>query len=374
MHIVIDAHLAVKKIDGVARYLIGLLSKLPRLDRSIRYTILELPKSQSGLPQKIFQDENVDRVELDLPGPSPRQHLFMSKILNQLNANVYHHPQYDLPIGLKLATVATIHDLKFLFYPQFLTRHSKLKSWYIKQSLKHTVKKATQIIAVSQNTLSDLKQISPTVESRTKVIYHGVNQRSSGLQRNQNLPVDISGDFILFVGTRRPHKNIEGLINAFSILRTQHNLEVDLVIAGKAYSEHSLPEKTAKATGMERHTHFLDFVSDSELEALYSRAKVVALPSFYEGFGFPLVEAMAHGKPVVASNITSIPEVVGEAGLLFDPNEPQDIAAKILRVLTEPLLYNKLSQAAAKRASAFEWDKVAEATLEVYLAAASRVA
>ncbi|MFQ5652696.1 MAG: glycosyltransferase family 4 protein [bacterium] len=388
MHIVIDAHLAVKKIDGVARYLIGLLTELPGLDRSITYSILALPEEKSGLPGEIFAEENVNKVILDLMGPSPRQHAIVPGLLKKLRADLYHHPQYDLPFRVRVPSVVTIHDLKYIFYPQFLSNRSWLKSFYIQHSLRYSLERASRIIAVSENTRRDLAGFLGRPPERVQVIHHGVDRPTSpfvpaaprlrrtagqasehNVKEHKKLALDIQRDFILFVGTRRPHKNIEGLIQALALLRKKYEQEIDLVVAGKAYSDYTAPERLVQHLGLQHHVHFLDFVPDAELAALYQSARVVSLPSFYEGFGFPVLEALAYGKPFVGSNVTSIPEVVGKAGLLVDPNSPEDIADKINQILSDESLAEALCRKALQRVEEFTWKAMAEATLKVYLEA-----
>lgn len=366
MHIVIDAHLAVKKIDGIARYLIGLLSELPKIDTSIQYSILTLPEHKSSLPQTIFTNPNVRRIEFNMMGPSPKQHFIMHGLLRKLKADLYHHPQYDLPFGVKIPTVVTIHDLKYIYYPEFLTKINRLKSSYIRKSLAYSLNKADRIIAVSNSTLNDLTSFCPLPSKRIKVINHGVNGAKRTSLNQKKLPLDLANEFVLFVGTRRPHKNIEGLIKALAILRKNYKFDIDLVISGKAYSDYTEPEKLAKELEIDKSVHFLDFVPDTQLSALYQSAQLVALTSFYEGFGFPLLEAMSYGKPVVGSNMTSIPEVIGEAGLLVDPYDSEDIARKIHLILTDRSLYEELSKKALHRSKLFSWAAVARATLEVY--------
>ncbi len=367
MHIVIDAHLAVREIDGVARYLIGLLQELPKLDAKIAYTILCLPDRKSGIPADIFSPENVTKVQIDLMGPSPKQHVMIPPLLRELKADLYHHPQYDLPFGLSLPTVATIHDLKYIYYPQYLSRRSRLKSFYIKRSLRYTLAHATHVIAVSEHTHRDIKRFAKRPIRNVTVVHHGVNSDTGKAPAAGNFTLDSQRDFVLFVGTRRPHKNIEGLIRALERLRTKHNCEIDLVVAGKAYSEYKRPENLVQQLGLADRVHFLDFVADDALPSLYHAARIVALPSFYEGFGFPVLEAMVHGKPFVGSNVSSIPEVVGDAGLLFDPNQPDEIAEKIVRILSDNQLEEDLRKRALQRARLFSWQSVAEKTLQVYL-------
>ncbi|MFQ5707896.1 MAG: glycosyltransferase family 4 protein [bacterium] len=367
MHIVIDAHLAVKQIDGVARYLNGLLTELPKVDPAIRYTILSLPSEASSLPEAIFANPNVQRVEINVDGLSPRQHLMMRGLLQELQADLYHHPQFDLPVGIGVPSVVTIHDLKYLAHPQFLKKKSRLKSLYIKKSLQHSLKAARQIIAVSKNTLHDLEKLFSFDKEKVSVIHHGVRKSSRRRADDKIVPPGMmANDFVLFVGTRRPHKNLVGLIEACHILRNRYRLAVDLVVAGKAYADYSEPEKTVRDLGMESHTHFLDFVPDRDLTALYRSARVVALVSFFEGFGLPLLEAMSYGTPVIGSNTTSIPEVIGDAGLLANPDDPNDIAQKIYQIISDEATAQKLSRAGLQRCKQFTWKSVAKSTLNVY--------
>ena len=372
MHIVIDAHLAIKKIDGVARYLNGLLMELPKIDTSIKYTILSLTHSKTSLPEDIFSYPNVKRIEVNLMGPSPKQHLIMRRLLKNLDADVYHHPQFDLPLGVTAPSVITIHDLKYIFFPEFLKKGSQLKRLYIKKSLQRSLKIADQVIAISQNTLNDSKQLNSNVEKKASVIYHGVDiPKKLSEKKVQQIKkrFNISENFILFVGTRRPHKNIDSLVRSLAILRNTLNLDIDLVVSGRAYSDYREPERLSRELGLDSVTHFLDFVADNELPALYQSAKVVALVSFYEGFGFPILEAMSYGIPVLGSNVTSIPEVVGDAGLLVDPHNPTEIAHKIYRIATDSHLNEKFSQAGLRRAKQFTWQAMAESTLNTYIKA-----
>ncbi|MCG8607098.1 glycosyltransferase family 4 protein [bacterium] len=365
MHIVIDAHLALKKIDGVARYLGGLLLELPKIDPSVRYSILSLPPEKSSLPDKIFSYPNVEPIQVKLKGPSPRQHLLIPRLLRNIGADLYHHPQFDLPFGIATPSVVTIHDLKYIFHPEFFMNKNRLKSWYIKKSLKYSLQKSTRVIVVSKSTLKDIQKTIPFDHAKASVIHHGVKLKFNG-QIPENWTDLNAESFVLFVGTRRPHKNIEGLIQALSLLRNEHRMNVDLVVAGKEYSDYSKPEELANQLGMESHVHFKNFVPDDKLASLYQSAQVVALVSFYEGFGFPLVEAMSVGTPVIGSNTASIPEVIGDAGLLVEPTNPADIAQKLFSILSDEKLQHRLSRAGLERARQFSWKSVAKATLNVY--------
>lgn len=366
MHIVIDAHLAVKQIDGVSRYLQGLLSELPKVDSGVDYSILTRPYSKSCLTEDLFTHPNVERIEVSLNGPTPRQHVFVPRLLSRLKPDLYHHPQYDLPIGISMPSVVTIHDLKYIFQPELLRRKSHFKSFYIKQSLRHSLRRANGIIAVSQNTLADLEKFANLDDKTTTVIGHGVEFKPENRTSSKSSLPGLPEQYILFVGTRRPHKNIDGLIRALHILHEQ-GVDISLIVCGKAYADYDRPERLTAALKLSEHVKFLDFVPDEQLQTLYRSAQVVALPSFYEGFGIPLIEGMAHSKPVLGSQLSSMPDVIGDAGLTVDPYDPVDIADKLERLLTNRQLYNELASKARKRAHNFSWSSVAKETFNFYI-------
>ena len=367
MHILIDAHLAVREVDGVARYLIGLLGELPKLDRSIRFTILTLSDSESSLPGSIFELDNVSRRVVSYHGPTPKQHLLTPRIIREVKPDIYHHPQFDLPYFINVPTIVTIHDLKYIFKPEFLKGAGRLKSYYIRRSILSSARRAEHVIAVSGNTLEDLVSLCGLDRSKVSVIYHGVDLKVDA--GSQDLPQTLRTErpYLLFVGTRRPHKNITGLIRAFGLLRKDKHHDIELVIAGKGYADYSEPESLTAELDLKPYIHFFDFVPDEYLPALYEKADVFVLPSFYEGFGIPVIEAMAQGTPVVASNVSSLPEIVADAGLLCDPNSPADIAAKIDRVISDEVTARQLADAGRKHSTNFSWSAVAELTLNAYI-------
>jgi glycosyltransferase involved in cell wall biosynthesis len=369
MHVLLDAHLAVKKIDGVARHIRGLLSELPALDRSIRYTVLTLPAGKSCLPPTLAEQPNVSLGELDLRGPSPRQNLIMPRLIREIKPDLYHHPQYDLPLTIRIPRVVTFHDLKYLFRPDFLEGNSFLKRSYIRWSIAHSLRSADQIISVSENTLKDLGKLFTFQDSKVSVIPNGVEPILGDKSSESANKITLPERYILFVGTRRPHKNINGLIHALKVVRVKFDLPIELVIAGKAYADYRDPEKTASDTGMTNFVHFKNFVSDAQLPRLYRKAEAFVLPSFYEGFGIPLIEAMANKTPVIGSDRSSIPEVIGSAGLLVNPERPDDIADKIFQICTDQRLRQRLIDAGLERSRQFSWKRIAEATLEVYIKA-----
>ena len=232
------------------------------------------------------------------------------------------------------------------------------------------------MITDSQNTAKDLFIHLRVPEHKIRVVPLGVD-----IDRFRELPRDIiqqSCDkyglmepFLLFVGERRPHKNIPGLIKAFQLLCQMTSKHNRLVIAGRPYANYRIPEQMVEKSSLSDKVIFIDNLPDHDLPALYQAADAVVLLSSYEGFGLPVLEAMASGTPVIASNTTSLPEVVGDAGILVDPFDHNGVATAITQVITGGKQRETKIEAGLKRAKEFSWEKCAVKTLDVYKKAIS---
>jgi glycosyltransferase involved in cell wall biosynthesis len=172
--------------------------------------------------------------------------------------------------------------------------------------------------------------------------------------------------FLLYVGERRPHKNLPGLLEAFMRFRKQSSRDYQLIIAGKRYADYEIPEKITAHLGLERHVRFLDYVPDQNLPFLYQSAEALILISHYEGFGLPVLEAMASGTPVVASNSSSLPEVIGEAGILVPPDDPDQTAEALMMVVIAGELRERCIARGLDQARQFTWERCADKTRAIY--------
>jgi glycosyltransferase involved in cell wall biosynthesis len=227
------------------------------------------------------------------------------------------------------------------------------------------------VFTISQSSKNDIIKYYHKRPADVVVTYLGIKNDSrfkiqdlrvsmKDLVKKFNLPKK----YVLFVGTIQPRKNISRLIDAFAAVVKKHK-DVDLVIVGKkGWLYEPILAEPAKM-GIENRVHFLDFVSDEELHALYEGAICYCLPSLYEGFGLPVLEAMQHGCPVITSNISSLPEAGGDACLYVDPESPSDIAKKIVELIEKPALRKKLIEKGYKHIKKFSWKKTAKETLQV---------
>ena len=255
-------------------------------------------------------------------------------------------------------------DLSYIHFPQLFKKKDlyQLKLW-----TKLSVKKAKKVFTISKASKSDIIKVYGVPESKVIVTYPGIKGKST--MQNSKLLKDkygIEGEYILFVGTLQPRKNIKKLIEAFSKLSTFNSQlsTLNLVVVGKKGWMYEEILGAPKKFGIEDKVKFLDFVTDEELQALYKNALCFILPSLYEGFGLPVLEAMQNGCPVITSNISSLPEAGGDAALYVDPQDVNDIADKIQKVISNQKLRDDMMEKGYKQVKKFSWEKTARETLK----------
>jgi glycosyltransferase involved in cell wall biosynthesis len=367
----IDAHLSENKITGIGRYLNGLLTALVEQDGVNDYHILIRNDLADHHPLRVLQSPNVSKIGVDLRGVHPVNQILLNRLIGRIRPDVYHHPHFDMPLFRGKGSVVTIHDLKYIRHPYFFPEFSRAKRFYMKAIMKRAVLGAQCVIAASMNTKNDLIDIFKVSQDKIDVVYHGLEKMfvvkgTRGEHASIREKYGIRDKFILFVGERRPHKNLVTLMNAFNAVKNNLHGTLKLVIIGKRYANYVAPEERARQLNLKGSVIFLDSVSDDELGEFYENAELLVLPSHYEGFGFPLIEAMSRGIPVLAGNNTSMPEVVGEAGLLVDSHSSADIAGKILNILKNEHASRDLVRKGLENIKRFTWEKAAKNTLKVY--------
>jgi glycosyltransferase involved in cell wall biosynthesis/ubiquinone/menaquinone biosynthesis C-methylase UbiE len=371
MKIAIDVSLAVGESAGVGSYTRGLLEGLAAVDPDneyILYSYLDFPQSpQPTLPQR----PNFSLQILQLGGEHweclwSRADLPPKEALDAVH--VLHSPFFNAPKEHHGALVVTIHDVSFLLQPQFHTEANRLHCF---QGTLNAALYADRIIAVSQQTKQDLIDYFSIPHERIRVIHEAPRkvytpERDVEVIRSALERLGIFHNFILFVGSIEPRKNLRTLLQAYATYVTRHAGEEWLVVAGgKGWLNNDLSQVAAEL-GIAKRVKFLGYVHEADLRVLYSAAKLFVYPSIYEGFGLPPLEAMACGAPVITSNTSALPEVVGDAALLVDPHNSEALYQAMERVLCNHDLRARMRQQSLARATFFSWERTAEETLAVY--------
>lgn len=256
--------------------------------------------------------------------------------------------------------VVTVHDLAFLRLPETVQKET-LEN--LRRRLPETLAQAQAIIAVSQATAKDLMELLRISPGRIHVIHEGVDPNFS--EKAISPPMELPKRYCLFVSTLEPRKNLLGLLRGFA-QAVAAGYPGSLVMVGRwGWHTEEAQRELAASPARQRILH-LDYLPGKFLPAVFRRAEMLLMPSWLEGFGLPVVEAMSCGVPVVVANTSSLPEVVGEAGILVDPSKPQELAQAIVRLASDPALRQELGQRGRKRAALFRWEEAAKATVGVF--------
>ncbi len=363
MHVGIDARLVYYTRAGIGEYTLRLTQALAEAFPQDRFVLLQDRRQQ----QKLIGAGNVRVAYSQVPSHHTLEQVLLPWVIGGLNVNLFHSPDFVPPLRYKGRSVITIHDLAFLIYPHFLTKDG---ARYYGQ-IDRAVRRADHIIAVSHSTKNDLVRMLGVAEERITVIHEAADPRmrpiprAEALQRVQAL-YGVPDDFILFVSTIEPRKNVGGLLRAYRRLRDDYRLTPALVLAGSPGWLNDDVHALVNQLNLKEHTYFLGRVETNDLPYLYNAARCLVHPAFYEGFGLTPLEAMACGTPTIVSNVSSLPEVVGDAALLVDPNQDEEITVALWRILTDKDLAASLRMKAQQRAASFSWRRAAEQTMAVY--------
>jgi glycosyltransferase involved in cell wall biosynthesis len=360
MHIGIDASRATRpRRTGTEGYSLHLIQALLALDQRNEYTLYF---NQAPAPGLLAQGPRCrHRV---MPFSRLWTHLRLSAELAAHPPGLLLVPAHVLPLIHPRRSVVTIHDLGYLHEPQ---AHRPLDRLYLDFSNRFHVRAATRLLAISQATKDDLVSRYGVAPERVAVTYlaagedmHPVDDptRVAGVKSNRG----IMGDYLLYVGTLQPRKNLTRLVQAFAPVAIQQP-GLQLVIAGKKGWRYDEIFAQVHRLGLEGRVLFTGYVVSEDLPALYTGALAFVFPSLYEGFGMPVLEAMACGAPVVASNTSSLPEVAGDAALLVDPTDVAALSAALSRMAGDAALRCELRGRGLVQAARFSWDRCARETL-----------
>lgn len=359
------ADLDHSRIDGTRIYIQNLLKNFGLQDREDRFLVYHKNKFNPQLEFPVFENYEIKKYPFPFWWTQTR---FAWEILKE-KPDVLWMPMHSLPCfrPRKTKTVVTIHDLAFKFFPDHFPKKDLRRLNFFTD---YAVKNADKLIAISNSTKNDILKLYPEIgEEKIKVIHHGYDK---GLFHENISHDEISrvkkcymlhvSRYMVFVGTIQPRKNIGTLLEAFKILRREEKQkDLGLVIAGsEGWLADPIVQEIKKAPGVVMTGNF----KTKDLPALLAGAEVFVLPSLYEGFGLPVIEAMACGTPAVVADNSSLAEVAGGAGLLFDSKDAKELAKKIRQVLEDQNLRNNLREKGLARAKNFSWEKCAGETLE----------
>jgi glycosyltransferase involved in cell wall biosynthesis len=351
---------------GIGTYVRNLLRHLARLDRTTDYVVL---CSQRDWKSTSELGENFRAIIDASPGYSLREQVTVPLDLRRERVDLFHAPHYVLPPLTPCRSVVTIHDCIHLRFPQYLP--SRLGYAYARSSMWVATHRSSRVLTVSEASKRDILKYFHIPEAKVDVIYNGIDERfwsppdAADVDRIRER-YQLDGRFVLYAGNIKPHKNIERLIEAFHTLKQHGFDDVKLLIIGDEVSKYATLRRAVHRYKLHKHVRFFGFVPDQTLAVLYRLAALFVFPSLYEGFGLPPLEAMASGTPVITSNVSSLPEVVGDAALLIDPYEPDAIAAAIERLLTDARLREDLRARGLKRAREFSWDQSVQRIRAIY--------
>ncbi|MDP8922648.1 MAG: glycosyltransferase family 4 protein [Chloroflexota bacterium] len=374
MRIAIDYTSAVNQTAGIGRFVRSLVEALVEVDATNEYVLLHAAPNPGREP-RVPIGTRVSRRGL------PISERWLNIIWHRARAplavdwltgpvDIFHSPDFVLPPVHRARTILTVHDLAFLLYPE--CADAALRA-YLENTVPDSARRADFIVADSDNTRRDVISLLGIDPERVAVVpggvdpsFHPVDDPSRQRALRARLGLGADTPYILFVGVIEPRKNLVGLFEAFAILKSRRSLPHKLVVVGRKGWLWEETMERAATSPFRQDIVFPGFIPDGELATLYTAAETFVFPSHYEGFGLPVLEAMACGAPVVSSRASSLPEVVGDAGMQVDPGDPEGLAAALELLALNAELRADLRRRGLERAGQFTWTAAARSLLDVY--------
>jgi len=364
MRVAIDAR---KLHDfGIGTYIRNLLRHLARIDHDTEFVLL-CTEADLGVAAQL--GPNFRSVLEPAPNYSIREQIHVPWVLRRERPDLFHAPHYVLPAAIHCNSVVTIHDCIHLMFPQYLP--NRMAYAYARAQMWTAAHRSDCILTVSDASKRDILHLFNIPPEKIVVVYNAIDAHFSVTPHPDAVArvrerYQLDHRFLLYVGNIKPHKNLVRLIEAFSELRTGDLEDLKLLIIGDEISKLPALRHAVHRHKLHKHVRFLGYVPDDQLAVLYRLAAVFVFPSLYEGFGLPPLEAMASGTPCVVSNVSSLPEVVGDAAVLVDPHDIDSIVDGLRCVLTNPARADDMRRKGLERAREFSWERSVARTLEVY--------
>jgi glycosyltransferase involved in cell wall biosynthesis len=369
-HIGLNAHLLSLSRSyrgaGISWYIVNLLKNLAQVSPDFCYSAF--------LSDRAFQEPSLTLHLSQWPTEHPLVRILWEQLvqplaLRQARIDLLHALAFVAPLAAPCPFVVTVYDLSFLRYPDAFRPFNR---WYLRQFTTHSIRRAKAVIAISESTRQDVINFLGAAPEGVYTIYCGVEANFQPLSSNEiaafRAARGLPETFILFLGTLEPRKNVDGLIRAYSSWRQREPHPPPLIIAGgKGWYYHHI-FSLIESLNLTNSVHFADYIPQNELCLWYNAASLFVYPSQFEGFGLPVLEAMACGTPVITSTVSSLPEVTGTNGAacLVNPTDTEALTEAMRQVMSNADLRAAMAEQGLARAAEFRWEKTARETVEVY--------
>jgi len=347
-------------MSGIGTYLKNLIEGLGELDRNNEYILIMHP---SDIINFALPGSNFTIIPSSARPYSLSEQIVLPRVVHKLGLDLIHYPHYFQPVFGRTPVVVTIHDMIHQLFPEFCPSYLHWKiSWLM---IKRVVRRSRIVLTVSKNSANDLTERLEVSKEKVRVIYNSL-PKNWGSSSDKTIPLSLKGflaerPYFLYVGNHKLHKNIPFLLKAFSNLKMK-NEHITLVLTGDSKSFQPL----ISSLSLSSHVFFLGNINLESLQSIYSNAHALVLPSFYEGFGLPALEAMSLGIPPIVSDAGSLPEVVADAGIVFPVSDMPALERAMFEIIEDAKLRNDLSKKCLERAASFSLSESARQTLSSY--------
>jgi glycosyltransferase involved in cell wall biosynthesis len=364
MNILIDAHMVGERETGNETYIVNLIRGLQRLETPHRYFLASA--HPDALAEQVLLNDQFSMVEVSA-SPVRRLLFDLPTCARACRADVL-HVTYMGPPRCPVPMVVSIHDVAYRSHPEWFSLRDRM---VLRGGIRSTIHRACRVITISHHAKSEILKHFQLPADKVTVThlaagthYHASSDPRAMDQKLKQLGVP--SPYVLATGNLQPRKNLVRLVEAFARAKKESSLPHHLVLCGKAQWRESEVHATISRCNAELFVHFTGYVSDEDLRVLFQGADVFAYPSLYEGFGLPILEAMACGAPVLTSNTTSMPEVAGDAAVLIDPCSVEDITGGLKQMFLDKKLCDVLRRKGLAQAAKFTWEKTAQDTVRIY--------